>query len=164
MTEPSTETASAAAEQEPEGNQPTPPENVAENGIPDEERGANSEAAKWRRKLRDAETQLTTLAERMDGIQRAEIERLAGHHLQDGADLWRDSSIEPDTLLGDDGRVDVTKVADAAKGVLAQHPHWQRRSPMTEPTSSVNGNGRVGEGKPAPTFADAFKPRDRRSS
>ncbi len=93
----------------------------------------NAEAAKYRRRLREAEADRDRLAGLVTGHQRTEVERLASSGagaaaLADGADLWA-AGVELGDLLDEDGGVDAAKVAAAAAKVLAQHPAWQSRIP-----------------------------------
>ncbi|OBJ97083.1 MULTISPECIES: hypothetical protein [Mycolicibacterium] len=102
------------------------------------ERGAASrEAAKYRRQLRDVEAQRDQigaerdqLADRIATMQRVEAERLAVHHLADGADMWRDG-LELSAVLDDDGNLDPAKVTAAAKAARKAHPHWAASRPYT---------------------------------
>ena len=48
------------------------------------------------------------MRERLDRVDRTEVERLAGEHLADPADLWLSTSL--DALRGEDGEIDATKV------------------------------------------------------
>lgn len=74
--------------------------------------GPGREAAKYRRRLREAETERDQLAERIGSLQRAEVERLAAVDGLRPAALWA-SGAELDDLLGDDGTVDAAKVSEA---------------------------------------------------
>jgi len=62
---------------------------------------ANHEAARWRRKFRDADAQREALIERVDTYQRGEIEMRIGEHLNQPDDLWFLSSF--DAVRGEDG-------------------------------------------------------------
>lgn len=75
---------------------------------------ANREAAKYRRKLREVEAERDRLAQQVEALQRAEIERLSydKHHVK-GEVLWAAGYTVTD-LIGDDGRPDESKVAAAA--------------------------------------------------
>lgn len=87
------------------------------------------EAAAHRRKARDAETERDTLAGRVEALQRAEAQRLAGakaegfRELSDPSDLWR-ADVELSQMLDDDGQVDAEKVREAVGQVGKQHPGW----------------------------------------
>jgi hypothetical protein len=86
---------------------------------------AKREAAKYRRKLRDAETTVAQLTGRLETLQTAEVERIAGQYLTDPRDLWRDGG-SLGQVLDEDGNVDRAKVAAAAAEILKAHPHWRR--------------------------------------
>ncbi|OKH86037.1 hypothetical protein EB75_09620 [Mycobacterium sp. ST-F2] len=92
-----------------------PPE--TDSGIegPDDGTG-NREAAKYRRKLRETEAERDTLVQRLESMQRAEAERLAGEHLAKGVALWLGDTALADLLNGD-GNVDPDKVAHRASQV-----------------------------------------------
>lgn len=81
--------------------------------------GPGREAARYRRRLREAETERNQLAERVEALQRAEVERLAGVDGLRPAALWA-SGAELAELLGDDGTVDATKVSGAIGAARAQ--------------------------------------------
>lgn len=75
-----------------------------------------SEAAKYRVQLRETEGQRDALAARLETMQRAEVERIAGSRIAKGEALWA-AGVELADLLDDDGNVDPLKVptvADAA--------------------------------------------------
>ena len=107
------------------------------------------ENSKLRERLRDTSAKLETL-------QRRQAEHVAAQHLADGGELWL-SGIEIADVLTD-GDVDDAKVADAAKAVLEQHPHWRKRPPGAPPASTVTSNGKIG-GDTRPAFEAAFAPR-----
>jgi hypothetical protein len=115
------------------------------------------EAAKHRTKAREAETERDRLAERLQAAHRTEVARLAGEHLADGSDIFRDGEVELDSLLNDEGDVDAGKVAIvAAEVVERQPPHWKRR----ETTASGGADGGKGadtkEDEPL-SFGEALK-------
>ena len=115
------------------------------------------EAAKWRNRFRDAETELATMRERVEALQRGEAERLAAPVLYDAADMWRDGTQLAD-LLDDDGNIDPDKVTAAATKTADAHNHWKRKAPAAAPASEVTSTANV-SGEATPTFSDAFKPR-----
>ena len=87
------------------------------------------EAAKYRKRLREAEGERDRLSAQLDAVRRREAERLAGEGgLADAADLWRDG-LNLDFLLGEDGTVDPEKVAAAGQDLLSRHPHWKKAAP-----------------------------------
>ena len=94
----------------------------------DEPAGANAEAAKYRRRLREAEAERDALVTRLDAAHRREVERNigdgAGDRLGDPSDLWR-GGVELAELLDEDGGVDAAKLAEAHARVIAEHPTWK---------------------------------------
>lgn len=107
-----------------------------------EQPNGNREAAKYRRQLREAETERDGLRERVTAYERAEVERLAADRLTDPADLWTGGT-DLETLRGKDGRIDPEKVRAAIDGVLEAHPHWQR-SRRTPPAAGSLRSGASG--------------------
>ncbi len=81
--------------------------------------GPGREAAKYRRRLREAETERDRLAEQVVSLQRAEVERLAMAGDLRPAALWA-SGAELAGLLGDDGTVDAAKVTAAIEAAREQ--------------------------------------------
>ncbi|WP_133054976.1 hypothetical protein [Mycolicibacter nonchromogenicus] len=122
----------------------------------------NKEAAAYRRRLRDTEAERDQLASRLADAQRAIVTSTVAQRLQDPADFW--STTELADVLGDDGGVDAEKVSAAIKAVLDSRPHWAKRAPATESTSSVTANGLIEGGRTQPSFADAFKPPEYRNT
>lgn len=98
-----------------------------ENDLLDDEqpegKQGNSEAAKWRVKLREAEAQIATLSERVSTMHASEVSRLATGpgKLHDGADLL--TSTKLDDVLDDDGQVDPELVATAVAALAEKKPH-----------------------------------------
>ena len=110
-----------------------------------------AEAAKYRRQLRDTETERDALRERVHTLQRAEVEQLAAH-LAKPAALWA-SGTTLDDLLDDAGNVDAAKVSEAAKTAadtlgLARIPGTPRPDP---------GQGGSGGAPTVNRWADAMK-------
>ncbi|MEX3652416.1 hypothetical protein ABFW14_28015 [Mycolicibacterium fortuitum] len=119
----------------------------------------NREAAKYRRKLRAAETERDALQTRLEHVQRGEVERLVTEQLRDPADIWRDGAQVAD-LLDDNGNIDPAKVAKLAGAVLEAHAHWGIE------TTSPRQYGNPVSGASVPTrpqrdsFTAAFAPRE----
>ncbi len=108
------------------------------------------EAARYRRSLREAETERDGLRGRVEAMQKAEVERLVAGDLAMPTDLWLTGASLPD-LLDDDGDVDPAKVADAVTAVLTERPGLRR---LTHP----NFDGGVRTAAPTgPTWADALR-------
>ncbi|OHT93182.1 hypothetical protein [Mycobacterium syngnathidarum] len=158
MTEPTTPT-EAPDDIQPDpatASEPTTPEPEADH--PDDEPqgdNPNREAAKWRNKFRDAETELTTMQQRLETLQRSEAERIAATALHDPTDMWRDGTQLTD-LLDDNGNIDPNKVTDTATKIADTHQHWKRRRPVS--ATEVTSTTPVGADT-TPTFSDAFRPR-----
>lgn len=111
----------------------------------------NREAAKWRTKLRETETALTAMQERVTAMQRAEVERLASEHLADGSDVFKLGDIELANVLNETGDVDADAVTTVAQGIVESRPGL-RRAGMIDHTPA-------GDGRPAtaaPSWSDLF--------
>lgn len=122
----------------------------AESGmeVPDErENGSEShsgsklhrEAAAYRVKLREAEAERDALAERLQRMQRAEIERLAADGLSHPADLFSLSGNELADYLTEDGDVDAEKVAADVAAILAERPGLRKQTPGYDPSQGRGG-------------------------
>ena len=132
----------------------TAPEATRDDGPQADE---NREAAKYRHRAKAAESERDRLAERLTVFQRAEVERLAGTHLADGQDFWRDGAQLAD-VLDDGGNVDPAKVTATASALLEAHGHWRKLSHPAAPASTVTSDGKIG-GSGRPSFVDAFRRR-----
>ena len=90
--------------------------------------GGDREAARYRRRLREAETQRDALAGTLARLQSADVERLAGEHLAVPGDLFTFGTALAD-VLGEDGSVDAEKVTAATTALLAQRPGLAKPPP-----------------------------------
>jgi len=92
----------------------TEPQDEAD--VPDEadDEPAGKEAARYRRRLRDAEAERDELATRVEALQRAEVERLAGQKLTKPSAIWA-AGVELSGLLDEAGNVSPDAVAEAAQ-------------------------------------------------
>lgn len=115
-------------------DQPGTAETPAEPETDDPTRKARSEAAAYRRRLRDTEGERDTLAAerdqlraRLDDRQRADVETLAGQRLRDGSDLWTATTLTD--LLDEEGEVDPALVAQAVDQLAAAKPHYAKPGP-----------------------------------
>lgn len=135
---------------------PETPDAAPADHEPDEGKHGR-EAARYRRQLREVEGERDTLRGQLDAMRRSVVDGMVeAAHLKPTA-LWA-SGAQLDALLDEAGVVDPVKVAaaiDGARDTLGIPP--VPRAPSAE------GQGRVGlpigGGSPAPTFADAFRPR-----
>ncbi|ASL11063.1 hypothetical protein MYCODSM44623_04371 [Mycobacterium intracellulare subsp. chimaera] len=162
----------------PESTEPKPGGNGTGEAVNDAQGparpqdGGSSEAAKYRRRLREAENtgswliaerdqQIVALQARIEASQRDTVERIAAEHLRDGSDFWSAGVELDDVRNAETGDLDLDRVAERARDLAIDKPHW-RKPGSTEPTSSVSGNQRIGDGSGKSSFADAFKPRNTR--
>jgi len=126
----------------------------------DEEEGAgrgrsNAEAARRRVELREAQAERDTLRQQVEGLRRAEVERLASSQLAQPGDLFTVAQVQLADLLDDEGRVDPEAVEKAVTGLLATRPGLRLTSPR--PGGGVPSHG-LGYRRPiapgAPTWSD----------
>ncbi|MDQ3416518.1 MAG: hypothetical protein M3474_05370 [Actinomycetota bacterium] len=80
-----------------------------------------AEAARYRRRLRETETERDGLVEQLDGFRRREAERVAAGALSKPSDIWLDGRDIGD-LLDDAGQVDPAKVNAEVASVLDGRP------------------------------------------
>jgi hypothetical protein len=100
--------------------------------LPDGERDEQGrylsrEAASYRRRLRETETERDQLRTRLESYERAEVERLAGGAgLQVAGDIWTfGATLE--TLRGEDGSIDSEAVDGLVKEIVHDRPGLQAR-------------------------------------
>jgi hypothetical protein len=119
-TEPAVEAPAPDAEtQPPEGE---PGDERDESG-----RFLSREAASYRRRLRETEQERDGLRERLDGYERAEVERIAGDAgLQVPGDVWTFGATL-DTLRGEDGAIDNEAVSGLVGEIVKDRPGLQAR-------------------------------------
>ncbi len=96
-----------------------------------------SEAAKYRRRLRDTEAERDTLTARVETMQKREVERLVATDLATPADLWLTDTTMAD-LVDDNGDIDPAKVGEAVTALLAERPGWRRTT-----AASFDGGART---------------------
>ncbi len=88
----------------------------------EQETKPNSEAAKYRTRLRETETERDALTQRLEAAQRALVEGRVAGHMKDVADFW--THVELASVLDADGSVDAIAVSDAVNTLLADKPHY----------------------------------------
>lgn len=115
--------------------------------------GGNQEAARYRRRLRETEAERDQLADRLEAMQRAEVERLAGTAQVKPAALWASGAQLAD-LLTETGTVDPAKVATAAKTARTELGLAPPRPGTYVPTEGRNPDTSKSSG-----WAAAFKVR-----
>lgn len=107
------------------------------------------EAASWRRKFREAESQIETLRQRDESGARREIERLAGDLLARPDDLLL--AVNLDDLRADDGLLDADKAQAAITKVLEDRPHWRKPEPPPVEAAPGHPDVHAGPRPPEPT-------------
>jgi hypothetical protein len=110
----------------------------------------NSEAAKYRRQLRETETARDALAAQLDASRRAQVDHLAEAARIKPAALWA-SGVTLDDLMTD-GIVDAVKVTAAAE--KATSALGLSRQPKPDPSIGVGAGKGMRDAWPA-----AFRPR-----
>ena len=126
-----------------------PQEPETDERDPETGRYIGREAAMFRRRLRDTETERDQLRTQVEALQRREVERLAAlGGLAVAADVWQFGG-ELENLRGEDGMVDAEAVAGLVTGILKQRPGLRYS----------NGDIGIGRGAAATgTRTDAPKP------
>ncbi|PXX59847.1 hypothetical protein DFR70_111234 [Nocardia tenerifensis] len=105
----------------------------------------NAEAAKWRRKLRDTETELIAARERIIRYQHAEIERIAAAQLAVPADLFDIGKVTLPALLDDNDDPDPVKVHIAVEELLSTRPGLHKNARVQSVARHANyGQGQSG--------------------
>jgi hypothetical protein len=139
-------------QQEEGGNEPQTAGADPQTGPSDEVGKLRREAASYRTRLREQEAETKRLADRLDDVQRRGIEQqITGPgRLHDGADLWREVSL--DDLRDEQGAVDEAKVKAALDQVLTAHPHWRDKS-----RTGFGGGARQDQDVEGPSFGEALK-------
>jgi hypothetical protein len=113
---------------------------------------------RYRARARAAEAERDKVAAVVDGMRRAEVERLVAPKLADPGDLFRDGVALAD-LLDDQGRVDPAVLDKVVDKVIGDHPHWRARV-----SSHYGGTLHSGATQtrmtdaPRRGFSDAFSP------
>lgn len=133
-----------AAEGPPPTGEPEPAERAGE---------PSSEAAKYRRRLRDAESERDALAGRVEGMQRAAVERQATASLAQPTDIWL-AGVSLAELLDADGNLDPSLVDTAVAEVLRERPGWAAPPPPPSFDGGMRTGQTVGRG---PTWQQVIK-------
>lgn len=84
------------------------------------------EAARHRTAARDAEAERDTLRQRVETLQRREVERMVAGRLAVPNDIWR-FGVELPELLDDDSDVSEDKVREAVDALAAERPNLTAR-------------------------------------
>lgn len=107
-------------------------------------RRARREAARYRTRARDAESQLQEVQGQLDAVRRQEAERQVGDRLPRPSALWA-VGYQPKDLAADDGAIDTERLDAAISHVFEQtglkppstYVHDSGRNPRPEPKSDM---------------------------
>ncbi|MGY3553394.1 hypothetical protein [Williamsia sp. R60] len=123
----STETTEAL----PEGGNTGEAENSSQKG---------NREARYRVERNDARAERDALAQRIERMQRAEVERVAGEHLSMAGDLFSLSGNELADYLTESGDIDAAKVSADVAEILAERPGLRKPAPAFDPTQGHGGS------------------------
>ena len=159
-TETSNETAEGATapETRSEGTSETGRDAIASSPEGDGERDKTGrylsrEAASYRRRLRETETERDGLRARVDDLQRAEVERLAAAAgLAVASDVWQFGA-SLDTLRAEDGSIDRETVSGLVAEIVRDRPGL--RHPHGD--VGIGRGGAAGNRKPKIGLSDLLK-------
>jgi hypothetical protein len=116
------------------------------------------EAAKYRTRLREVETERDALVGRVEALQRAQLEQhITAAGLKPQA-VWATGTAVAD-LVGDDGQPDPAKIKAAVQAARDELGIAARPSPRG--TAGLH-SGSMGPQQPPNRFVDAFKPSGKR--
>lgn len=111
--------------------------------------------ARYRVERNEARAERDALAQRVERLQRAEVERLASDALSHPADLFSLSGNDVADYLNEDGDVDADKVTADVAAILAERPGLKKGLvPGFDPTQGYGGRP---DPKREPTLADLLK-------
>lgn len=144
-------------------NPTTPPESTpAPVPTPEQEPAGDvaalsREAATRRRQLRETEAERDALRTRVDGYDKAEIERRAAERMASPADVWLASSL--DAMRDDDGQIDDAKVDAELSRIVEERPHWKKaKMPDLHQGAAIGASIEP----PPPSFGEQLKKANRR--
>lgn len=92
----------------------------------------NSEAARRRVELREAQAERDALAERLTRYQRRECEAAVDDLLDVPADLWDVAQADHATFYNDDGTVNTDELRAAATALIEQRPRLGKPAPQRQ--------------------------------
>lgn len=141
-------------EQAPEAPQDRQDGPDGHEGGQDDAQSPNHEAAKYRRRLRDAEKERDELRTRLDVYLARDVEQVAAGFLDSPALLWADGKASAGDFLDDKGDVDRAKVRAAAEAILARYGRGLASRRGTAPNE-----GRSRMSASGPFYRDAFAPK-----
>ncbi len=134
----------------------TEPENDPDDGDGETGKTANTEAAKYRRRLRDAQAELESVTAQLDAVQRQQVELLIAAKGVKPTAVWSVTDVA--ALLGDDGAIDTEKVTAAVETAREKFGISKRQK-----GNYVPGVGNQPSSPPkTDTWTNAFSPPKRR--
>lgn len=123
-------------------------------GDQDDAKSPNKEAAKYRRRLRDAERERDELRGRLDVYLARDVEQVAAGFLDSPALLWADGQASAGDFLDSKGAVDRAKVRAAAEAIMERYGRGLASRRGTAPNE-----GRTRASASGPFYRDAFSPK-----
>lgn len=141
-------------DQPDDGDQPGDGDQTGEPDENDDKPG--SEAAKYRRRLRETEQQRDQLSQRVERFQHADVERQVADRLAQPDDLFRFGVTLADVLDGD-GNVESGLVETALLGLLDARPGLAKQSVQQQRRPVPLGQGRQQQVAPGPTWSDVIR-------
>lgn len=146
---------------DPPADPPTPdpgvPNGTADPNNPDpDDTGGNSEAAKYRRRLRDTEAQRDTLATRVENYQRREIEALAEGQLAVPGDIFSIAQLSLGAVYDDDGVLQADVVQAAIDDLVSNRPGL---AVQQYPLRNWGQGGARPPAEGGPSWSDVINPR-----
>lgn len=135
-----------------------PTTEAPETETPNGSHGLVEARDRYRGERDSAREERDALADRVQRMQRTEIERLAAGALAMPGDLFSFSGNEPADYLTNDGDVDADKVAADVAAFLAERPGLGKHSPAFDPTQGTGGRPKP---KPVPTWGALLAPSTR---
>lgn len=113
------------------GEAPEGPENGTERPMPREQR--------YRLQLREAEAQRDALAQRIEAMQRMDIERVAAELLAQGSDIFM-AGADVSEFLNDEGGIDYDRVRASSRELAKDRPGLSKNAPAFDPTQGIGGH------------------------
>lgn len=147
MTEQATDTTLTGSESAADG-----PDGLPEGNDTGEAQKGKREA-RYRVERNEARAERDALAQRVERMQRAEVERIASEHLAAPADFWL-SDNDVSAYLTDDGEVDPERVSEDARLLISERPRLGKHSPAFDP---MQGQGGQPPAKAQPSWGALLK-------
>ena len=145
----------------PVDEQTPPPEGGSDSGDAGEVRLDSEHSDTAKPKGRDAKNriELKQTRERLERMQRREIERLAADKLSDPQDVWL-AGVAVGDVCNADGDVDPELVDKTIGTLLEQHPHWAATQPAPQKARrGLTSGATTTTQRRAPSWADAIRSR-----